>query len=151
MATSTPNFLRNRHGVSNVVSAILLAAITASTLAAMMAAAKWQAKEASVSLSIVVDNRIKRAAALLSIVDVEPSSNATAVYVFNYGLHEAAVDVIFVDGAEREFSVLDDNLQPTEPYVPPGSLRVLVIEGSVEDGATVSVIVNGGKVVTFSV
>lgn len=150
MSLPTLNFLRGRRGVSNVVSAILLTAITATTLAAVMAAVEWQAKEASADLPTIVDQRIRRAAALLSVVSVEPSSNAMKVYIFNYGLHSAEIEAILVNGVKREFSVLDDGLQPTEPYVPPGSLRVLVISGSVESGATVSVIVNGGRVVSFS-
>ncbi|HID72518.1 TPA: hypothetical protein EYP38_01135, partial [Candidatus Micrarchaeota archaeon] len=82
MNPSTPNFLLRKRGVSNLVSAIMLAALTVGSLASVMAFVEWKTATAPHALSSVVDERLRRAGALLSVVDVDLKGNSTRVYVF---------------------------------------------------------------------
>lgn len=139
-----------RRGVSNLVSTIMLAALTVGSLATVMAFVEWKATTAPHTLSSVVDERLRRTGALLSVVDVVVGGDSTRVYVFNYGLFDAEISAVLVDGDERAFSVLDESSQLVEPVVPRGYLRVLVIDGEVGGGSVISVIVNG-RVFSFTI
>jgi flagellin-like protein len=92
--------LKRKRGVSEVVGALILAAITVSVAVVYISMATGYAGRGATSLADIMRTAERRQGQLLSAVYCCESGGNVMVYIYNYGTVSAAPVKVIVNGAE---------------------------------------------------